>query len=56
MTRIALLLEKLLRTILMMPPKPSPDKATESDGEPHGVTKPVGDTLKTKTLKLVTYL
>ena len=29
MTRIALLLEKLLRTILMMPPKPSPDKATE---------------------------
>ena len=31
--------------------KPSQSRASESNGESHGTTKPVGVTLKTKTLK-----
>ena len=35
----------------MRPSKPSQSMTPESDGESHGTTKPVGVTLKTKTLK-----
>ena len=53
MTRMVLLSGRLPRAIPTKPSKPSQSKATESDGESHGTTKPVGDTLKTKTSKPV---
>ena len=51
MTRMALPLGRLLLATPTRQSKPSQSRAPESDGESHGTTKPVGVTLKAKTLK-----
>lgn len=51
MTRMVLPSGRLLLATTMRPSKLSQSRAPESDGESHGTTKPVGVTLKTKTLK-----
>ena len=44
-------IRRLLLATPMRPSKPSQSRVPESDGESHATTKPVGVTLKTKTLK-----
>ena len=50
-TRMVLPSGRLLLATPTRPSKPSQSRASECDGESLGLTKPVGITLKTKTLK-----